>query len=224
MRGSGAVLSTPAASDAPALVILDCDGVLFDSWKANVGFYDEILNKMGLPPLDAEGRELGHRLGTPQLLARLFAGRPVELARAEAIAKALDYGPFLRLMRPIDGLFDILAWLHQRYRTALATNRGRTIPELLSHFPIETYFDVVVGIHDVEHPKPAPDMLLHCLEHLAVPASHAIYVGDSPTDLAAAQAARIAFVGIGDAVPAEIRLASLGELPAWLSNRTKDHH
>jgi phosphoglycolate phosphatase-like HAD superfamily hydrolase len=40
-------------------------------------------------------------------------------------------------------------------------------------------------------------MLLLCLERLAVAAREAVYVGDQPTDLEAADAAGVAFIGMG---------------------------
>jgi beta-phosphoglucomutase-like phosphatase (HAD superfamily) len=198
------------------LVILDCDGVLFDSYAANVLFYNSILARMGLAPLDERGRELAHRLATPQLFAGLFRDDDRLLARALEVARSTDYGPSLELMAPAAGLVDILQWLSGRYSTALATNRGRTIPQMLARFELAPYFGLVVGIEDVARPKPAPDMLLRCLEHFDMAPSQAVYVGDSPTDLEAACAAGIAFVAIGSAVEATPRLGSLGELRALL--------
>lgn len=203
-------------ADDLALVILDCDGVLFDSYEANVHFYDSILAQMGEPPLDARGRELAHRLATPQLFAHLFATEPELLARSLQVARRTDYTSSLLLMRPVPGLVETLDWIGARYRTALATNRGRTIPDLLRHFDLGKYFGLVVGIEDVARPKPAPDMLVRCLEHFTTAPAQAIYVGDSPTDLEAARAAGTRFVAIGDAVEHESRLGSLAELRGFL--------
>jgi phosphoglycolate phosphatase len=205
-----------AAAEQLSLVILDCDGVLFDSFEANVHFYDSILVQMGQAPLDARGRELAHRLATPQLFGHLFAAEPELLARSLQIAKRTDYTPSLLLMQPVPELAETLEWIGQRYRTALATNRGRTIPDLLRHFGLGKYFELVVGIEDVARPKPAPDMLVRCIEHFATTPARAIYVGDSPTDLEAARAAGTRFVAIGDAVDHETRLGSLAELRGFL--------
>lgn len=202
---------------APALVALDCDGVLFDSWDANVGFYEAILTAMGLGPLDEAQRELAHRLSTPQILEQMFAGDAAALARAREIAAGIDYAPFLPRMRPVPRLFETLAWLTGRHHTALATNRGRTIPLLLDHFALAEHFRFVVGINDVPRPKPAPDMLLRCLAHFGVAPDAAVYVGDSPTDREAAEAAGMHFVAVGDAVMGERRIAAFAELPGLLS-------
>jgi HAD superfamily hydrolase (TIGR01509 family) len=197
---------------SPSLVILDCDGVLFDSSASNVAFYNAILERMGVPPLDAEGERLAHWMGSPELLATLFARDAEKHAAARELARQIDYTPFLVLMRPVEELFETLAWLQARGRTALATNRGSTIPRLLEHFELAAHFDLVVGLHDVPRPKPAPDMLLRCLEHFALPPEEALYVGDSPTDREAAHAAGIDFVAVGDAAAGPRRIGRLAEL------------
>ena len=200
----------------PALVMLDCDGVLFDSWEANVGFYDAILMRLGLPLLDAEGRELAHRLSSAQLLELFFAADPDTHRRANDIAREMDYAAFLPLMRPVRDLRGTLAWLRARGRTAMVTNRGSTIPDVMTHFDLADFFDTVVGVHDAERPKPAPDMLAVCLARLGVAPENAIYVGDSPGDYAAARDAGVAFVGVGSDVDCERRIAELAELPDLL--------
>jgi phosphoglycolate phosphatase len=197
------------------LVILDCDGVLFDSSAANVAFYNAILERMGRAALDAEGEVQAHWMGSPELIARLFADDPEQLRAARTLARELDYTPFLHLMKPVPELFETLAWLNERGSTALATNRGGTVPQLLEHFALDRHFDLVVGLHVVARPKPAPDMLLHCLEHFALEATDAVYVGDSPSDREAARAAGIDFIAVGDQ-PGELRIASLAELRALL--------
>jgi phosphoglycolate phosphatase len=196
----------------PSLVMLDCDGTMFDSYEANRAFYDAVLGQIGLPPLDPEGRELAHRLSSPQLFAHLFRDDPGTHERAVAAARATDYTPFLFRMTPMPELFETLGWLHDRFQTALVTNRGSTIPHLLEHFGLQRHFDLVVGIHDVERPKPAPDMIVRCLEHFAVPAAESVYVGDSPGDLEASRAAGVPFIAVGGLPGGDHSLASFAEL------------
>src|SRR5262249_14727873 len=89
-------------------------------------------------------------------------------------------------------------------------------PELMRQFELDAYFDLVVGIEDVSRPKPAPDMLLHCLEQLAVAPHEAVYVGDSPTDQEAAVAAGMPFIAVGAAIECELRIATFDDLPRLL--------
>ncbi len=201
--------------DALRLIILDCDGVLFDSFDANVAFYDSILAALGEPPLDERGRDLCHRLSGPQLWDHLYGGSALH-GRAKEIAARADYTPFYALMRPMAALEETLARLSGHCPLALATNRGRTVGGVLQSFQLERYFAIRVGILDVPRPKPAPDVLLACLERASVPAGAAVYVGDTLVDRDAASAAGVAYIGIGEESGGVRRIGGIGELPSLL--------
>ncbi|MBI5505451.1 MAG: HAD-IA family hydrolase [Deltaproteobacteria bacterium] len=200
------------------LVVMDCDGVLFDSEDANIAFYNEVLRRCGEPPMLGAEQVACHALASAQLFVKYYGDRPELLARMQATAKELDYGPFYRLMSPKPLLRSVLAELRSGYAMAMATNRGQTTHGVLGHFQLETYFDLAVGVLDVPRPKPHPDMLLHCLEHFSLRADEAIFVGDQATDAECAQAAGLRFVGIGPvAAVSPLRVAELAELPALLA-------
>jgi len=193
-------------------IIFDCDGVLFDSWQANVAFYNAVLAELGQPPLDAAGQHLAHTLSSPQLFEVLFQDQPAVLARARTIARDMDYSPFLRWMVPVPGLHELLADLKQQYRLALATNRGMTLAGVVRHFDLAPLFELAVGIYDVPRPKPFPDMIEKCIEHFGIAPDQAVYVGDSLSDLEAAQAAGTHFIGVGDLPGAALSVRHVGEL------------
>ena len=205
----------PRGSDV-RLVILDCDGVLFDSWTANVAFYDSVLAAIGAAPLDEHGRELCHRLSGPQLWDALFAADADMHARARQIAAQADYGPFYALMQPVPNLEMTLARLAAHCPLALATNRGRTVSGVTEHFGLDRFVAIRVGILDVAKPKPAPDMLLTCLTRAAVGADRAVFVGDTSVDRDAALAANVSYVGVGPHSGAEWTIDDLRELPELL--------
>lgn len=179
------------------LVIFDCDGVLFDSEPANLAFYREVLRRAEAPPMPESAEAAYHSLASAQLFQQLFGDRPELLARVQGVAKATEYAPFFPLMQPKPLLRETLALLHERYAIAMATNRGQTTQGVVDFYALREFFDLALGVLDVARPKPHPDMLLRCLEHFAVAASEAVYVGDQPTDLEAAEAAGIAFIGMG---------------------------
>ena len=196
--------------------MLDCDGVLFDSIRSNVAYYNAILEKMGAPPLDEEARGLCHVYSTPQLFAHLYADDPEKAKEAVRIAYAIDYLPFLEYMDPEPGLYEVLRRLKASYKVALATNRGRSIPPLFERFALDGIFDVVSTILDVERPKPAPDMLLYCLEKTGLAPDEAVYVGDMENDRIAAEAAGIPFILMGNSISHPLRIHRLVELPGFL--------
>jgi phosphoglycolate phosphatase len=198
-------------------VIFDCDGVLFNSWKANVAFYDAVLAAIGRPPLDEVTRRLCHTLSSPQLYARLFPGDPSMQRRIAAAARATDYGPFYALMEPVDALEETLRRLATHCPLALATNRGTTVSGVVERFGLAPFFPIRFGILDVARPKPAPDLLLACLERAGVEAAAAVYVGDTELDRDAAGAAGVAYIGVGPASGAEVPIGGIRELPVLLS-------
>jgi len=201
------------------LVVLDCDGVLFDSEDANIAFYNEVLRLCGEPPMIGPEQVACHAMASSQLFVKYYSDRPELLARMQATAKELDYGPFYKLMSPKPLLRPVLADLSARYKVAMATNRGQTTRGVLRHFGLQQFFDLAVGVLDVPRPKPHPDMLLHCLEHFGLCAEEAVFVGDQSTDAACAKAAAVRFIGIGPvAADAALRLAELAELPALLAS------
>jgi len=202
--------------------VFDCDGVLFESRRANVAYYDAIRAALGLPPMDAAWQRRAHYLAASQVLATMFADDPGRLARADVVARDLDYGPFYDLMDPAPGLHDVLATLRRDFRLGMATNRSRRVRVIVERFGLAPYLEAAVGCLDVERPKPAPDLLLVAVARLGVPPAAAVYVGDAETDLAAARAAGLAFLAIGEAPWSADAVPALRDVPAWLARRAPD--
>ncbi len=198
-------------------VIFDCDGVLFDSWRANVEYYNAVLAALGRPRLDAAGERLAHALSTPQLFDMMFGADPALAEQARTIARELDYGPFYQWMQPASGLHDLLTALKPRYRLAMATNRGATVAGVVRHFALAPLLEIAVGIYDVPRPKPFPDMIEKCVQHFGIAPRQAVYVGDSASDLEAAHAAGTHFIALGDLPGAAVHIDRLCELPAVLA-------
>jgi HAD superfamily phosphatase len=85
--------------------------------------------------------------------------------------------------------------LNRDFRFALFTGRPRWEAELtLKRFAGELVFDPVVGMHEVDNHKPAPDGLLRIIRDN--PGCKAFYVGDTVDDARCARAARVPFIGI----------------------------
>jgi phosphoglycolate phosphatase-like HAD superfamily hydrolase len=64
----------------------------------------------------------------------------------------------------------------------------------LRRFAPELVFDPIIGMHEVNESKPAPEGLLRILE--ANCDSKVFYIGDSVDDARAARAAQVPFIGI----------------------------
>ena len=73
-----------AAVSAARAVVFDCDGVLFDSWHANVAYYDAIRARLGLAPMDEAWHERAHFLAGSQVIDEMFGHDPARPRRGTA--------------------------------------------------------------------------------------------------------------------------------------------
>ena len=172
------------------LVIFDCDGVMFDSRRANEAFYNHLLSHFGLPPMNADDVDFVHMATAEASVNHIIRDESLR-AEAQAYRLALSYEPFNRLMVMDPDLIDVLKFLKPRFLTAVATNRSNTIGPLLKAFGLTGYFDLVVSSLDVRQPKPDPESILLILDRLAVAAEEALFVGDSESDSRAGQSAGV---------------------------------
>lgn len=171
-------------------VVFDCDGVLFESRRANLAFYDCILARFGEGPVDRGDGELTHLCHTaasPEVLTHLLGAE--RAGAALSYAMTLDPRQFFRHMTPEPDLAWALAALSERLPLGVATNRGASMPEILSHFGLTDFFSAVVTSRDVPRPKPYPDMLFLAARQLGVGPEELIFVGDSELDRQAARGA-----------------------------------
>ncbi len=198
-------------------VIFDCDGVMFESRQANLEYYNRILVEFAYPLVSAEQKDrayLCHTASSPQALASLL--RAEDLQPALDFAATVDYREFIPYMEPESNLMDLLERLSGNYPLAIATNRGNSILSVLDHFNLHEFFSAVVTRHDVERPKPAPDMLLLAAEKLYTKPEHCLFIGDSELDKLAAGEANVQFAGYGGAVSGMISLSNHLELLDYL--------
>lgn len=183
------------------LVIFDADGVLFDSTDSNTAYYNKIFDLVGEAAMSLEEEKAGVFLSAPQIFELRASGDAERIARMREVARTLDSTPFFKMLRPHPNLRELLLTIKRDYRLGLATNRSATIPAIIDYLGLSGVFDAVASARDAVRPKPAPDMLHLCLERAGVEAHRAVYVGDSATDLEAASAAGIHFVGLGPRAP-----------------------
>ena len=174
-------------------VVFDCDGVMFNTVKANTAYYDHILRHFGKSDMTPEQFAYIHMHTVDEALAYLFDDA-AQLAQARDFRKQMSYLPFLQFMEIEPGLKPLLRRLKPRYHTAVATNRTDTMNRVLRGHDLEDAFDLVVTALDVASPKPHPDQLNKILDHFALTPEQAIFIGDSELDATAARAAGVVFV------------------------------
>ncbi|BDV43722.1 haloacid dehalogenase [Geotalea uraniireducens] len=184
-------------------VIYDCDGVMFDSFEANLAFYAKVLENFGLAldRGDTETMRILHTYSNRDVMEYLFAGDP---RREEAIrlAGTIDYRELVPLMRMEAGFRETLEQLRSRVSLAVCTNRSTSMELVLETFGLKDYFGCVMTAARVRNPKPHPEPLHKVLEHFSLTPEEALFVGDSEVDRAAAAAAGVPFVAYRAEYPA----------------------
>ncbi len=195
-------------------VIYDCDGVMFESFEANVAFYSKVLAAFGKPPLDrnnAETMHLLHTYSSKDVLAQFFLN-DVREADALRYAAAIDYRELLPYMHLEDEFVTTLQALHTRVNLAVCTNRSNSMEMLLEDFGLSPYFGFVMTAAKVKNPKPHPEPLLKILEHFRIAPEEALFVGDSELDQRSAAAAGIPFVAYRTDLPCYARIERHSEI------------
>jgi pyrophosphatase PpaX len=123
---------------------------------------------------------------------------PTEL---EAQRMILTYRAFQRthhdeMLREFEGVGETLALLKSRgHPTALVTSKGNDLAHrALAWLHLTRHIDLVVGMDSTARHKPNPDPVLHALAELGSTRSDALFLGDSPHDIEAGNAAGVTSV------------------------------
>ena len=174
-------------------VIFDCDGVMFDSRKANINFYNHILAKFELPPMTKEKIDFVHMHTADESIYHIFKDTPY-IEQALKFRTQVDYSPFINDMVMEPGLKDLLEELKPQFGLAVATNRSNTIGKVIEANGLEGIFDIVVSSLDVKNPKPDPESIIKILKFFNIEPLESFYVGDSMVDQQTARAAGVVFI------------------------------
>ncbi|MBM4289629.1 MAG: HAD family hydrolase [Deltaproteobacteria bacterium] len=174
-------------------VIYDFDGVIVDSREANRVYYNRILAHFGLPPLIPDQMETVQTRTSREVIAQLLAA-PHLVQAAQELEKRLSNDDIIPLIRLEPYVRETLSALKKRYRTAIATNRGKSLPLVLQHHSLAGYFELIVSSAQVQHPKPHPEYLERILQAFSLTPAQAVYIGDAELDAQLAAAAGVPFL------------------------------
>jgi phosphoglycolate phosphatase len=196
----------------PEVIIFDCDGVLFDSRKANQSYYDHLLAHFGRPLMTEADLSYVHMHTASESISYLFGDNQLR-EKVLTYAQHLDYTPFIWKMEMEPGLIDFLETIRPGIKTAISTNRSTTIGQVLKTFALDSYFDLVISSLDVSRPKPDPESVLKIMEFFQVGPEKCLYIGDSEVDVLTAGGARVPFVAFKNtSLPADLHVKGFSEL------------
>lgn len=177
---------------APLAILFDLDGTLADSVDLILGAFRHTFNThLGAVPAD-QAWIAG--MGTP-LSSQIRA-----LVADEALIEPMTatYRDWQNqhhdsLLREFVGVRETLSLLHDRgHEMALVTSKATEgAKRALRLMGIDALLTHVVGLDTTTSHKPDPEPVLHALAQLRRQPHDAVFVGDSPHDIAAGNAARV---------------------------------
>ncbi len=178
--------------------VFDVDGTLVDTNHLHVVTWWEAFRQAGHEvPMHAVHRAVG--LGSADLVAHLLGDDrdPDQDAELSAAHTAL-YGQYFDRLPALPGAGELLRRLHgDGWAVVLATSAsGAELGALRRAIDADDAIAATASADDVREGKPAPEPVEHALELAGVPASRAVFVGDTVWDMRAGSKAGVRCVGV----------------------------
>lgn len=178
------------------VVMIDLDGTLIHTAPEIAVAANWMLADLNLPVLPLQKIESYIGAGAQMLVKRCLTQQLCAEPEAEVFAEAealffAHYANNAIESKPYEGVIDGLQALWNKgLKLACVSNKPAqfTLP-LLQKSGLADFFELVVSGDTLHKKKPDPIQLLHICAKFDVPEYEAMLVGDSATDIAAAQAA-----------------------------------
>lgn len=203
-------------------VLFDIDGVLIDSFAANLRFYQDLFIKTGYEPITRERFfELRHMTmyDVISIVTKLKNKDKIEKIWRMGKGRAVPYrNSLLKSPKKYDETIDEL---HNKYMLGLVTSRIYdgifTVPPLAKY---KSYFQVVVSYEDTKEHKPNPEPLLLALKKIQLKAHEVVYIGDAQSDVDAAKSAGIKMIAYAKSslIGADVQTHDFGKIPALIES------
>ena len=151
-------------------VIFDIDGVLLDSFEANLKFFQNLMTRFGYrPPTREEYLTLFH-LSMWDVIKQLTGlSSEGDIRKIWEIGKSSEVEYPLALLEIPENTPSIIAAFSKKYLLGIVTNRIKeSVYEAPKLAKLQKYFRVVVSYDDTAKHKPHPEPLLLAAQKLGV--------------------------------------------------------
>ena len=180
-------------------MVFDMDGVIVDSTAVHTEAWRRYLEQQGVEAADIGPRMLGKH--NADIVWDLFGpGVLTEEAvaehgrRKERLYREMMDPELPRLLVP--GILEFLE-RHRNVPMALASNaEPENVEFVLDRAGIRERFRVIINGHEVQRPKPDPEIYVTAAARLRVAPANCVVFEDSHTGIAAARAAGAKVVGV----------------------------
>ena len=200
-------------------VVFDCDGVLIDSYEANMVYYGMIKEKLGLPPLTDDEKSFVH--ANTHKHAIEYISPEGRFDDAWEVVRDVDSTSLMHYLKRSDGVREFLWWLRDAgFMLAVNTSRTDTMDAILQYMDLEGFFFPVITSTKVAKPKPHPEGMFMIMNALGVEAREIAYIGDTYVDESTAKNSGVRFWAYGDqTLDAEVHINDF-----WTIKAAMQHH
>jgi pyrophosphatase PpaX len=176
----------------PRTILFDLDGTLIDTIDLILRSYRYTVSVHHFEPVPDEAwlKNIGIPL---RMQFRHFTEDPDEIQAMIKTYVAHNLEHHDDLVGQYPGVLEGVRALHSAgCKLGIVTSkRHGSLERGLTIGGFDGLFDVVIGADDVQNPKPHPEPVLKALEGLDVSPDEAVFVGDSPFDMACGRAAGV---------------------------------
>jgi beta-phosphoglucomutase-like phosphatase (HAD superfamily) len=196
-------------------VLFDVDGTLIDSSYFHATAWWQAFRREGLDiEMSAIHRRVG--MGGDKLIQSLIPDCPKDMLEDLKSAHGAVFSTFWPTLRPFDSVRDLLSACSEAgLAVGLASSAQERDLEVSRHIiDAGSSIDAWTSSNDAEESKPAPDILVACLEKLGVSPEDAVFVGDAVWDVKAGAAIGMPVIALtcGGISEAELRDAGAAEV------------
>jgi len=185
--------------------IFDLDGVLVDTAKYHYIAWKTIGTSFNFNLTETQNESLKGISRTDSLDLMLeWAGTEMNLEQKEVLLRQKNEH-YLELIQEMDrteilpGVLTILDFAKDNNVPVALGSASKNAQLILKKLDLLPYFDSIVDGTHVTHSKPNPEVFLLGAKNLKTPAKQCVVFEDAAAGVAAAKAAQMVAVGIGDA-------------------------
>lgn len=173
------------------LIMVDMDGTLVDTSKANYLAYQKAAEQFGCQISYEYYRDYCNGRYYKDFLQPVTHGDESVIEAIHECKKAI-YPQYFSALSLNHTLFYLLKAVHYAYKITLVTTASRKSTEdILKHFGLQDFFDLVITHNDVKKNKPDPEGYLLAMKSFSAQPQECLIFEDSSTGIEAAARAGV---------------------------------
>lgn len=189
-------------------LLFDFDGTLLDTNELIIQSFEQVLN--GRYPGQYTREDILPFMG-PTLKESFDT---VDAAMADVLVqeyRTWNLANHDRLVKEFDGVSETLHQLKDSgmKMAIVSTKRNNMVMKGLHLMGLGDFFDTVIGLDDVQKPKPDPEPLLLALERLGSKPEEALMIGDNSHDILGGKNACVRTAGVAWSLKGEAFMRAL---------------